>query len=170
MYQHTMHNNSLLDTEYAKYEKKVACTKALEDAKKKLIDAKSVLQLEELKSRKRILRRLGYCTNTDVIQLKGRVACELSRYVLNLERTRNILTRKCNFNLCFSADELIITELIFNGVFKNLSPAQACALLSVFVCDEKSSDAPKLSEELSGPLRQMQASTFYIYIQFSDFL
>lgn len=63
-----------------------------------------------------------------------------------------------NINLFFSADELIITELIFNGVFRNLSPSQACALLSVFVCDEKSSEAPKLSEELSGPLRQMQVS------------
>lgn len=58
-----------------------------------------------------------------------------------------------------SADELIITELIFNGVFGNLTSAQACALLSVFVCDEKSQDAPKLSGELSGPLRQMQVST-----------
>lgn len=58
-----------------------------------------------------------------------------------------------------SADELILTELIFNGVFGNLTPAQACALLSVFVCDEKSSEAPKLSEILSGPLRQMQVRT-----------
>ena len=34
--------------------------------------------------------------------------------------------------------------------------AQTCALLSTFVCDEKSSENPKLSDELSGPLRQMQ--------------
>lgn len=46
--------------------------------------------------------------------------------------------------------------MIFNGVFGNLSPAQACALLSCFVCDERSNEVPKLSEELSGPLRQMQ--------------
>lgn len=89
MYQHTMHNNPLLDTEYSKYEKKIAVAKALEEAKKKLMDAKSVLQLEELKFRKRVLRRLGYCTNTDVIQLKGRVACELSRYVLELIKNAN---------------------------------------------------------------------------------
>lgn len=60
------------------------------------------------------------------------------------------------FLLIFSADELLITEMIFNGVFGNLTPAQACALLSCFVCDEKSNEVPKLSEELSGPLRQMQ--------------
>lgn len=75
-----MHSSPLLETEYSKYEIKFNLGKALAEAKKKLVDAKSVLQLEELKCRKRVLRRLGYCTNTDVIQLKGRVACELSRY------------------------------------------------------------------------------------------
>lgn len=34
--------------------------------------------------------------------------------------------------------------------------AQTCSLLSTFVCDEKSSEMPQLSEELSGPLRAMQ--------------
>ncbi|XP_063928179.1 exosome RNA helicase MTR4 [Zophobas morio] len=133
MYDHPLHKHSLLDTEYKKYEEKIKCSEELAVARQKLLEAKSVLQLDELKCRKRVLRRLGYCTNTDVIQLKGRVACELS-----------------------SADELLITEMIFNGVFGNLSPAQACALLSTFVCDERVNEVPKLSEELSGPLRQMQ--------------
>lgn len=79
MFEHPIHNSPLLETEYTKYEIKFNAAKALSEAKKKLMDAKSVLQLEELKCRKRVLRRLGYCTNTDVIQLKGRVACELSR-------------------------------------------------------------------------------------------
>ncbi|KAG5900338.1 hypothetical protein JTB14_026346 [Gonioctena quinquepunctata] len=133
MYEHPMNKSPVLDEEYPKYEKKVVLRDELAVAKKKLLEAKSVLQMDELKCRKRVLRRLGYCTNTDVIQLKGRVACELS-----------------------SADELLITEMIFNGVFGVLTPAQGCSLLSCFVCDEKSSENPKLSEELSGPLRQMQ--------------
>ena len=49
-----------------------------------------------------------------------------------------------------------MTELIFNGVFNKLSVEQSCALLSCFVCDEKAPEMPKLTEELSGPLRQMQ--------------
>lgn len=85
MFNHRIHTSPLLDTEYAKYETKTIVATDLEEAKKKLTDAKSVLQLEELKCRKRVLRRLGYCTNTDVIQLKGRVACELSRYVINID-------------------------------------------------------------------------------------
>ena len=44
----------------------------------------------------------------------GRVACEIS-----------------------AADELLLTELVFNGVFNTLSPAQCCALLCCFVFDEK---------------------------------
>ncbi|ROT83345.1 ATP-dependent helicase [Penaeus vannamei] len=46
--------------------------------------------------------------------------------------------------------------MLFHGLFNDLSAAQTCALLSTFVCDEKSSQLPKLGEELSGPLRQMQ--------------
>ena len=39
---------------------------------------RSLLQMDELKCRKRVLRRLGYCNASDVIDVKGRVACELS--------------------------------------------------------------------------------------------
>lgn len=41
-----------------------------------------MLQMDELKCRKRVLRRMGYCSADDVIEMKGRVACELSRYVV----------------------------------------------------------------------------------------
>ncbi|XP_066261007.1 exosome RNA helicase MTR4 [Euwallacea similis] len=133
LYEHPLHGSDVLDTEYEKYEKKLLIDKELTQTKKKLLDAKSVLQLDELKCRKRVLRRLGYCTNSDVIQLKGRVACELS-----------------------SADELLITEMLFNGLFGNLTPQQVCALLSCFVCDERVNETVRLTEELSGPLRQMQ--------------
>jgi len=47
--------------------------------KTELKKKKSLLQMDELKCRKRVLRRMGYCTASDVIELKGRVACEISR-------------------------------------------------------------------------------------------
>ena len=34
--------------------------------------------------------------------------------------------------------------------------AQTCALLSTFVCNEKSKKMPNLEEQLSGPFKQMQ--------------
>ena len=46
--------------------------------------------------------------------------------------------------------------MVFNGLFNEMSPAQSAAILSCFVCDEKSNEMPKLTQELSGPLRQMQ--------------
>ena len=57
--------------------------------------------MDELKCRKRVLRRLGYANASDAIELKGRVACEIS-----------------------AADELLLTELLFNGVFNDLEVAQ----------------------------------------------
>ncbi|KAH0627945.1 hypothetical protein JD844_008540 [Phrynosoma platyrhinos] len=106
-------------------------------AKRELKKARTVLQMDELKCRKRVLRRLGFATSSDVIEMKGRVACEIS-----------------------SADELLLTEMMFNGLFNDLSAEQATALLSCFVFQENSSEMPKLTEQLAGPLRQMQKSSY----------
>ena len=66
--------------------------------------------LSQMRKKKRVLRRLGYCDSDGVIQLKGRVACEI--------------------NTC---DELVVTELIFSGVFNELTPEQSAALSSCLV-------------------------------------
>ncbi|XP_030377687.1 exosome RNA helicase MTR4 [Scaptodrosophila lebanonensis] len=133
LYEHPLHKSPDLERLHARYLEKVKLEGELHDLRSELKAARSLLQMEELKHRKRVLRRMGYCKPGDVIEFKGRVACELS-----------------------SADELLMTEMIFNGVFNDLSPPKAVALLSCFVCDEKSSDAPKCATELSGPLRSMQ--------------
>lgn len=133
LFAHSLHESPKLDELYTKYTAKLQQVAELKAEKDALRKAKSLLQMDELKYRKRVLRRLGYCTPSDVIEFKGRVACELS-----------------------SADELLVTEMIFNGVFNNLTTEQSVALLSTFVCDEKSTEAPRAAEELSGPLRQMQ--------------
>ena len=135
MYKHPLHNSKRLSVVYKLCEQKAQLANQIKDTKKQLKKARTILQMEELKCRKRVLRRLGYATVADVIEIKGRVACEIS-----------------------AADELLLTELIFNGVFNSLTPAQCCALLSSFVFDEKSKSIPKLSEELADPLRQMHAA------------
>ena len=38
--------------------------------------------------------------------------------------------------VCSSADELLLTEMIFNGLFNDLTAEQATALLSCFVFQE----------------------------------
>lgn len=43
----------------------------IKEAKKEMKKKKKIFQFEELKSRKRILRRLEYATTSDVIETKG---------------------------------------------------------------------------------------------------
>uniref|UniRef100_A0A8D2IV13 Exosome RNA helicase MTR4 n=1 Tax=Varanus komodoensis TaxID=61221 RepID=A0A8D2IV13_VARKO len=133
MYSHPLHNDSNLETVYKLCERKAQIAIDIKAAKRELKKARTVLQMDELKCRKRVLRRLGFATSSDVIEMKGRVACEIS-----------------------SADELLLTEMMFNGLFNDLSAEQATALLSCFVFQENSSEMPKLTEQLAGPLRQMQ--------------
>ncbi|XP_015178986.1 PREDICTED: superkiller viralicidic activity 2-like 2 [Polistes dominula] len=135
LYEHPLHQDTNVCTLYEQYLNKEELGKQLKRAKTELKQAKSILQMDELKCRKRVLRRMGYCTAADVIELKGRVACELN-----------------------GADELLMTEMIFNGLFNSLSIPQMVALISCFVCDDKSNEMPRSTEELSGPLRQMQDS------------
>ncbi|PBK60634.1 DSHCT-domain-containing protein [Armillaria solidipes] len=92
--------------------------------------SQNALQLDELKSQKRVLRRLGFTTSAEIVDVKRCIACELS-----------------------SGDELLLTELIFNGVFNTLSLEQYAALLSCFVFDEESN---KVRAELAAPLCVMQ--------------
>lgn len=133
LYSHPLTKEPKLEEWYGLYEQKAKVANEIKAIKADLKKKKSLLQMDELKCRKRVLRRLGYCTAADVIELKGRVACEIS-----------------------SGDELMTTELLFNGVFNDLTVQQACALMSCFVFEEKSSENPKLTEALSGPLRMLQ--------------
>ncbi|KAK2871379.1 hypothetical protein Q8A67_023906 [Cirrhinus molitorella] len=133
MYTHPLHSDPNLDAVYAVCEKKALIAGDIKAAKRELKKARTVLQMDELKCRKRVLRRLGFATSSDVIEVKGRVACEIS-----------------------SADELLLTEMVFNGLFNDLTAEQATALLSCFVFQENANEMPKLTEQLAGPLRQMQ--------------
>ena len=86
--------------------------------------------------------------NSGVIDMKGRVAAEIS-----------------------TADELLVCELVFNGIFNDLTPSVTAALCSCLVYNEKSSSdeaPPKLKEELAGPLRLLQDAAKRIAIVMSD--
>jgi ATP-dependent RNA helicase DOB1 len=102
----------------------------IKELKKQVKLGQTVILKHELKCMKRVLRRyilcsselycihiisrLGYTTAEDIVETKGRVACEIN-----------------------AADELVITELIFGGVFNELSIEQGVAMLSCFVFQEK---------------------------------
>ena len=129
-----LHKSDRLAELYDRYAEKVALSEEIKAVRKKIADALSVLQLDELKNRKRVLRRLGFVNDADVVQLKARVACEIS-----------------------TGDELVLSELLFNRFFNELSPEQCAAALSCFISEEKSKDPPNLKEELAKPFRDIQA-------------
>ncbi|KIL62788.1 hypothetical protein M378DRAFT_80655 [Amanita muscaria Koide BX008] len=133
MFSSPLHKDPRLPQLYSQYSKKKEQHEHIRTLKRRIQATHDILQLEELKCRKRVLRRLGFSTSADIVDMKGRVACEIS-----------------------TGDELLLTELIFNGVFNQLSPEQSAALLSCFVFQEKSEQATKLKEELATPLRVMQ--------------
>jgi ATP-dependent RNA helicase DOB1 len=127
-------NDENLEEIYEKYHSKIKVDDKIKAVKKEIQHAQSVLQLDELKARKRVLRRLGYTSSADIIELKGRVACEIS-----------------------TGDELILTEMIFNGLFNELTVEQTVALLSCFVFQENSKEENyTIREELKGPYRTLQ--------------
>lgn len=110
----------------------MALADRIKNVKKDIANALSVIQLDELKSRKRVLRRIGFIDDADVVQLKARVACEIS-----------------------TGDELVLSELLFNRFFNELTPEQCAACLSCFIFEEKSKDTPALKEELAKPYREI---------------
>ncbi|KAI0205709.1 rRNA-processing arch domain-containing protein [Astrocystis sublimbata] len=129
-----LHNSQLLPGLWEQYSKKIALTDEIKALKKKIAKSHSIAQLDELKSRKRVLRRLGFINEGEVVQMKARVACEISST---------------------EGHELLLSELLFNRFFNELSPELIAAVLSVFIFEEKV-EAPALPEELMTPYTKIQ--------------
>ncbi|KAH8151243.1 uncharacterized protein LAJ45_04445 [Morchella importuna] len=129
-----LHNSPRLEDLYNRYSLKVEIQDKIRATKKKITIAHSIMQLDELKCRKRVLRRLGFIAGDDVIQMKARVACEIS-----------------------TGDELLLAELLFNRTFNELTPEQIAALLSCFVFEENSKTDAKLQDDLAKPFQELQS-------------
>lgn len=97
----------------------------------------SISMKDDLKKMKRVLKKMGHVDANGVIQTKGRTACEIN-----------------------TANELVVTELIFAGVFKSLAVEQCVALLSTMTYDErhKDDDDPTagMKSYLANPFHKLQ--------------
>ncbi|KAG2378787.1 hypothetical protein C9374_007935 [Naegleria lovaniensis] len=120
------------------YEQKLELNAQIEEMKKLVKSTAQVVMKEELKKMMRVLRRLGFATEDNVITAKGRVACELS-----------------------SADSLVITEMVYNGAFSDLTPEQSIAVLSCFASEvsggqSREDDKATLAEDLRKPYEDLE--------------
>ncbi|CAG9333711.1 unnamed protein product [Blepharisma stoltei] len=105
----------------AKYEEKKSISQAIELLSKQLKASKTMILKDDWKAMRRILRRLGFCSENHV-ELKGRVACEIS-----------------------TSDELLTTEMMLGGIFNDLPIDIMVALLSCLVHEENSAESKKPS-------------------------
>ncbi|XVF26370.1 hypothetical protein REPUB_Repub14bG0010100 [Reevesia pubescens] len=130
---HEIAKSPLIEQKLKLLNRKEELTAKIRSIKKTMRSSTALAFKDELKARKRVLRRLGYITSDDVVELKGKVACEIS-----------------------SADELTLTELMFSGVLKDVEAEEMVSLLSCFVWQEKLQDAAKPREELELLFTQLQ--------------
>jgi ATP-dependent RNA helicase DOB1 len=121
------------DAACAVYAQRVALDNKVRELKKTVRRANEMILTSELKSMKRVLRRLGFTNADDVVEVKGRVACEIS-----------------------AGDELLMTEMIFRGAFAELTPQQVVALLSCFVTETHKPDKVAPPAALAPAYRALQ--------------
>ena len=97
--------------------------------------ASQMIMATELVSMKRVMRRLEMADRNDVPTLKGKVACSVS-----------------------ACDEILITEMLFSGLFTDMEPPIIAALLSCLIFtdtkdsgegENKISKHPKLGQPFS---------------------
>lgn len=84
----------------------------------------SLSMLPEYHCRIEVLKLLKYVDNNKVVQLKGRVACEMG------------------------SNELIITELVFENKLTDRPPEEIAALLSCMVFQQRNCSEPELTKSL----------------------
>ncbi|KAJ3271047.1 hypothetical protein HDV01_007128 [Terramyces sp. JEL0728] len=89
--------------------------------------------LPDYHQRIEVLKELGFIDQNAIVQIKGRVACEIN-----------------------TADELILTELILDNFLSDYEPAEIVALLSCFVFQEKSDSEPVLTPNLERGIKDIQ--------------
>jgi ATP-dependent RNA helicase DOB1 len=117
------------------YNKKLDLLEQAKVIRNEVRSCQGMVMRDELKKMKRVLRQLGHVDANGVIQTKGRTACEIN-----------------------TANELVVVELMFCGVFNDLSVEQCMALLSCMIFDERVGDDPTegLKSYLTNPFLKLQ--------------
>lgn len=87
------------------------------DSLSHLLSNEALQLFPDFLQRKAVLTTLGYIDENEAVAVKGRVACEV--------------------NTC---EELIVTEMVFEGILNDLDPTQIVAALSALVYQQKSED------------------------------
>lgn len=130
---HPFHKSGQTEQQVKWFQRKAEVNHEIQLLRSKMRDSQLQKFRDELKNRSRVLKMLGHINAEGVVQLKGRAAC-----------------------LIDTGDELLVTELMFDGTFNDLDHHQIAALASCFLPGDKSNEQIHLRNELSKPLQQLQ--------------
>ncbi|KAL3685939.1 hypothetical protein R1sor_003961 [Riccia sorocarpa] len=133
MAQNKCHRCPKLQEHYVTVKNQHLLQERVKQLKFELSDA-ALQQMPDFQQRIEVLQEVG-CIDADlVVQLKGRVACEIN-----------------------SGDELIATECLFDNQLDDLDPAETVALLSALVFQQDASE-PLLSPQLAAAKERLYAT------------
>jgi len=101
--------------------------------------------LPDYEQRIQVLKDLGFVDAGSRVELKGKVACEVRKFLAS-----NRASASCTHYVfkIHSADELVLTELVLENVLAAYEPEEIVALLSAFVFQEKTDVTPTLTASL----------------------
>jgi len=123
--QSPLHGNAKVAAYMSTFERKVKMQTKVQELEKQISKSQFMVMTDDLRGMRRVLRRLEFIDKDGVVQLKGRMACELT-----------------------SADEVLMTEIVFQNVFADMQANHIIALCSCLVFDEKSEDPITSNPEL----------------------
>jgi len=123
--QSSLKGNPKLPAYIEAFERKVKLHTQVQDLDTKISQGRFMVLSDDLRAMRRVLRRLEFIDKDGVVQLKGRMACELT-----------------------SCDEVLMTEIVFQNVFADMEANHIIALCSCLVFDEKSEDPTTNNMEL----------------------
>ncbi|XP_078443652.1 RNA helicase, ATP-dependent, SK12/DOB1 protein [Wolffia australiana] len=135
LFTHPLRKMGQNEQQFKWYQRKAEVSHEIQQLKSTMRESQLQKFRDELRNRSRVLKKLGHIDSDGVVQLKGRAAC-----------------------LIDTADELLVTELMFNGTFNDLDRYRVAALASCFIPGDKSNERIHLRSELSKPLSQLQES------------
>ncbi|CAA2994068.1 D -box ATP-dependent RNA helicase D 10 [Olea europaea subsp. europaea] len=133
LFSHPLHK-SQDEHQIRSFRRKSELNHEIQQLKSKMRDSQLQKFRIELRNRSRVLKKLGHIDADGVVQLKGRAACFID-----------------------TGDELLVTELMFNGTFNDLDHHQVAALASCFIPGDKSGKID-VTAVLVKPLQQLQDS------------
>ncbi|XP_010685630.2 DExH-box ATP-dependent RNA helicase DExH11 isoform X1 [Beta vulgaris subsp. vulgaris] len=93
---------------------------------------KALQQMPDFQGRIDVLKAIGCIDDDLVVQIKGRVACEMN-----------------------SGEELICTECLLENQLEDLEPEEAVAVMSAFVFQQKNTSEPSLTPKLSAAVQKL---------------